>query len=179
MAYRLLKPDAKPEESLQFESVIPVGDAQVAHQETKTGYTVEARLSCDHIELKHLSTGLRGDIGILWGNEAGLVTERRAYLFNHSPAASIVSDTPNEAELDRPNGASGSASKCRRVIDGIDGIRHSEHQRVPVGLNFRTTRSIHEKNSDSPCCRVVVAFVAGQLRRNQEGRDGGLPAGAE
>ena len=62
---------------------------------------VEARLSCDHIELKHLSSGLRmrGDIGILWGNEAGLVTERRAYLFNHRPAASIVSDTPSEAEL--------------------------------------------------------------------------------
>jgi hypothetical protein len=32
-------------------------------------------------------------------NEAGLVTERRAYLFNPSPAANIVSDTPSEAEL--------------------------------------------------------------------------------
>lgn len=42
---------------------------------------------------------MRGDIGILWGNEAGLVTERRAYQFNRSPAASIVSDTPSEAEL--------------------------------------------------------------------------------
>lgn len=42
---------------------------------------------------------MRGDISILWSNEAGLVIERRAYLFNHSPAASIVSDTPSEAEL--------------------------------------------------------------------------------
>jgi len=42
---------------------------------------------------------LRGDIGVLWGNEAGLVTERRAYLFNRGPAASVVSDTPTEAEL--------------------------------------------------------------------------------
>ena len=32
-------------------------------------------------------------------NEAGVVTERRAYLFNHSPAANAVSDTPSEAEL--------------------------------------------------------------------------------
>ncbi len=110
MAYRPVKPDAKPEEALKFESpvkshtfasVLPVGDTQVAFQTTKTGYVVEARLSCDHIELKHLGSGLRlrGDIGILWGNEAGLVTERRAYLFNSSPAASIVSDTPCEAEL--------------------------------------------------------------------------------
>jgi len=53
---------------------------------------VEVRLSCDHIELKHLGSGLRirGDIGLLWGNEAGLVTERRAYLFNHSPTATIT-----------------------------------------------------------------------------------------
>ncbi|MBC7821461.1 MAG: hypothetical protein IAG10_31625, partial [Planctomycetaceae bacterium] len=76
MAYRPVKPDAKPEEALKFESpvkshtfasVMPVGDAQVAFKETKTGYTVEARLSCDHIELKHLGSGLRmrGDIGIL------------------------------------------------------------------------------------------------------------------
>ena len=110
MAYRPVKPDAKPEEALKFEStakshtfasVMPVGDAQVAFKETKTGYTVEVRLSCDHIELKHLGPGLRmrGDIGILWGNEAGLVTERRTYLFNRSPSASIVSDTPSEAEL--------------------------------------------------------------------------------
>ena len=35
----------------------------------------------------------------LQDNEASLVTERRAYFFNHSPAASIVRDTPNESEL--------------------------------------------------------------------------------
>ena len=110
MAYRPIKTDAKPEESLKFESplkshtfasVMPVGDTQVAVKETPTGYTIEVRLNCDHIELKYLGSGLRirGDIGLLWGNEAGLVTERRAYLFNHSPAANIVSDTPSEAEL--------------------------------------------------------------------------------
>ncbi len=110
MAYRPVKLDAKPDEALKFESpakshtfasVMPVGDSQVAFKETKTGYVVEVRLSCDHIELKHLGSGLRlrGDIGVLWGNEAGLITERRAYLFNRSPAASIVSDTPSEAEL--------------------------------------------------------------------------------
>jgi hypothetical protein len=84
-----------------FASVMPVGDTQVAVKESQTGYLIEVRLSCDHIELKHLGSGLRirGDIGLLWGNEAGLVTERRAYLFNHSPAANIVSDTPSEAEL--------------------------------------------------------------------------------
>ena len=32
-------------------------------------------------------------------NEASLVTERRTYLFNHSPAANIVIDTPSESEL--------------------------------------------------------------------------------
>ncbi len=110
MAYRPVKPDAKPEDALKFESpvkthtfasVMPVGDSQVAFKANVTGYTIEARLSCDHIDLKHLGPGLRirGDIGVLWGNEGGLATERRAYLFNHSPAANIVSDTPSEAEL--------------------------------------------------------------------------------
>lgn len=113
MAYRPIKPDAKPDEALKFESpvkshtfasVMPVGDAQVAFKATPTGYIVEARLSCDHIDLRQLGPGLRlrGDIGVLWGNEAGLVTERRTYLFNHSPSANIVSDTPSEAEL-HPN----------------------------------------------------------------------------
>ncbi len=110
MAYRPIKPDAKPDEALKFESpvkshtfasVMPANDSQVAFQTTKTGYLVEARLSCDHIDLRHLGPGLRlrCDIGILWGNEAGLVTERRTYLFNRSPSANIVSDTPSEAEL--------------------------------------------------------------------------------
>ncbi len=65
------------------------------------GYNIEVRLSCDHIELKHLGPGLRirGNIGVLWGNDGGLATERRSYLFNHSPIANIVADTPSEAEL--------------------------------------------------------------------------------
>ena len=110
MAYRPVKPDAKPEEAFKFESpvkshtfasVVPVSDSQIAFKVTPTGYTVEIRLSCDHIELKHLGPGLRirGDVGVLWGNDGGLATERRAYLFNQSPAANIVSDTPSEAEL--------------------------------------------------------------------------------
>jgi len=35
----------------------------------------------------------------LQDNEAGLVTKRRTYHFNHSPVANIVSDTPSESEL--------------------------------------------------------------------------------
>jgi sugar lactone lactonase YvrE len=110
IAYRPVKPEAKPEESMKFESpgklhtfasVAPIPDVLVAVMETKTGYVIEVRLHCDRIDLRDATNGLRlrGDIGLLWGNEAGLVTERRAYLFNHSPVASIVSDTPSEAEL--------------------------------------------------------------------------------
>lgn len=109
-AYRPVKAGAKPEESMKFESpvkahafasVVSIPDAQVASRSTKTGYVVEIRLNCDQIDLKHARTGLRlgGDVGVLWGNEAGLVTERRAYLFNRGPAAAVVSDTPTEAEL--------------------------------------------------------------------------------
>jgi len=109
-AYRPVKPEAKPEEAMKFESpgksrtfasVTPIPDVQVAVKETKTGYVIEVRLNCDRIDLKDAASGLRlrGDIGVLWGNEAGLVTERRAYLFNRGPAASVVSDTPTEAEL--------------------------------------------------------------------------------
>jgi len=110
IAYRPVKPEAKPEEAMKFESpgkshpfasVMPIPDVQVAVKETKTGYVIEVRVNCDRIDLKDAASGLRlrGDIGVLWGNEAGLVTERRVYLFNRGPAASVVSDTPTEAEL--------------------------------------------------------------------------------
>ena len=109
-AYRPVKPEAKPEEAMKFESpvkshafasVAAIPDVQVAVKETKTGYVVEVRLPCDRIDLRDARAGLRlrGDVGVLWGNEAGLVTERRAYLFNRGPAAAVVSDTPTEAEL--------------------------------------------------------------------------------
>jgi hypothetical protein len=110
VAYRFVKPEAKPDEAMKFESpvkshtfesVTQIPDVQVAATETKTGYVIEVRLNCDRIDLRDAANGLRlrGDIGVLWGNEAGLVTERRAYLFNRGPAASVVSDTPTEAEL--------------------------------------------------------------------------------
>jgi len=109
-AYRPVSPEAKPEEAfpfespvrrLRFDSVAPVPDTQVAARETKTGYVVEVRLPCERIDLRDAGRGLRvrGDLGVLWGNEAGLGTERRAYLFNRGPAAAVVSDTPTEAEL--------------------------------------------------------------------------------
>jgi RNA polymerase sigma factor (sigma-70 family) len=110
MAYRPVKADAKPTEAFKFESpvrslafasVVPVSDAEATFKPTATGYVVEIRLPCDSIGLRHAESGLRlrGDIGVLWGNEAGLVTERRAYLFNRGPGAGIVSDVPSEAEL--------------------------------------------------------------------------------
>jgi len=110
MAYRPVKAGAKPDEAMTFASpgkartfasVVPVSDVQVAFKPTKTGYVVEVRLACDQVGLQHARGGLRlrGDLGVLWGNEAGLVTERRAYLFNRGPAAAVVSDTPTEAEL--------------------------------------------------------------------------------
>jgi RNA polymerase sigma factor (sigma-70 family) len=110
MAYRPVKARAKPDEAMKFESpvkartfasVVPVQDAQVAFKTTRTGYVVEIRLPCDQIELRNARSGLRirGDVGVLWGNEAGLMTERRTYLFNRGPAGGVVSDTPTEAEL--------------------------------------------------------------------------------
>ena len=42
---------------------------------------------------------LLGDIGILLSNEGGVGVQTRAYLYDHSPAAGIVSDTPTEAEI--------------------------------------------------------------------------------
>lgn len=110
IAYRPVMPEAKPGESMKFESpvkshtfasVAQIPDVHVAVKETKTGYIIEVRLNCDRIDLRDAASGLRlrGDMGVLWGNEAGLVTERRAYLFNRGPAASVVSDTPTESEL--------------------------------------------------------------------------------
>ncbi|MFO0825118.1 MAG: hypothetical protein U0792_18685 [Gemmataceae bacterium] len=109
-AYRPIKPEAKADEAFTFESpvkkhmfqsVATLGDVRVGSKPTKTGYIVEVRLPCDRIDLRDCGPGLRlrGDIGLLWGNEAGLATERRAYLFNRGPAAAVVSDTPTEAEL--------------------------------------------------------------------------------
>jgi len=109
-AYRPVKPEAKADEAFAFESpvkkhtfqsVAVVPDVQVGVRPTKTGYVVEVRVPCDRIDLRDAAPGLRlrGDVGVLWGNEAGLTTERRAYLFNRGPAAAVVSDTPTEAEL--------------------------------------------------------------------------------
>jgi len=109
-AYRPLKPEAKMDETMTFtspvkshryESVTNVTGLQAAIKESKTGYVIEIRLDTAALDLRDAAAGLRlrADVGVLWGNEAGLVTERRAYLFNRGPAASVVSDTPTEAEL--------------------------------------------------------------------------------
>jgi hypothetical protein len=109
-AYRPVKPEAKADEAFAFESpvkkhafasVAAVPDVQVGVKATKTGYVVEVRLPCDRVDLRDCGSGLRlrGDVGVLWGNEAGLATERRAYLFDHGPAAAVVTDTPTEAAL--------------------------------------------------------------------------------
>ncbi|VTT97609.1 nhl repeat containing protein : NHL repeat containing protein OS=Rhodopirellula sallentina SM41 GN=RSSM_02734 PE=4 SV=1 [Gemmataceae bacterium] len=109
-AYRPVKPEAKPDEAFTFESpvkkhtfqsVAALPDVQVGVRATKAGYVVEVRLPCDRIDLRDCGPGLRvrGDVGVLWGNEAGLATERRASLFDRGPAAAVLSDTPTEAEL--------------------------------------------------------------------------------
>jgi len=109
-AYRPVRPEAKADEADTFESpvkrhtfqsVAAVPGVQVGVKPTKAGYVVEVQLPCDQVDLRDCGPGLRlrGDVGVLWGNEAGLATERRAYLFDRGPAAAVVSDAPTEAEL--------------------------------------------------------------------------------
>jgi hypothetical protein len=108
--YRPVKGDAKPEEAVEFESPVrkvkftsvqKLEESEVVFQRTENGYLCEARLHCDRIGLQHAVSGyrVRGDIGVLFSNEGGLATESRAYLFDRSPGASIVSDLPSEAEI--------------------------------------------------------------------------------
>jgi len=110
--YLPVKAEAKPEEAVTFESPVrSVGfasvktlssdAAQIVFTPTSTGYLCEARLRCDDIALKQAANGLRlrADIGVLFSNDGGEATQSRAYLFDHSPGASITADVPSEAEL--------------------------------------------------------------------------------
>ena len=105
-----MKADAKPEEAVTFESPVravkfasvkPLDDVKAVFTKTATGYICEAWLKCDSIALKHAASGLRlrGDLGILFSNDGGETTQSRAYLFDHSPGASITADVPSEAEI--------------------------------------------------------------------------------
>ena len=105
-----MKSDAKPEESVTFESPVravkfasvrQLGDAKAVFIKTATGYTAEVRLKCDSIALKNAASALhlRGDIGILFSNDGGEATQSRAYLTDHSPGAAVTADVPSEAEI--------------------------------------------------------------------------------
>lgn len=108
--YRPVKADAKPGESVTFESPVRsvkfasvrvLDDAKAVFTKTATGYTAEVRLKCDSIALKNAASGLRirGDIGVLFSNDGGEATQTRAYLSDHSPGASITADVPTESEI--------------------------------------------------------------------------------
>lgn len=112
VAMKLLpvKKNAKPAEGFIFESpvhkvpfasVSPLNNVEAKFVKTATGYICEAKLNCDAIALSHAASGLRlrGDIGVLFSNEGGESTQARAYLFDHSPGATITADVPSEAEL--------------------------------------------------------------------------------
>ena len=106
---RPVKKDAKPEDGVVYQS--PTGqrafawvkplDCRAVFQAAPGGYLVEAKLPCEAIGLGEAGPGARllGDIGVLLGNEGGMGVQARAYLYDQSPAAGIVSDTPSEAEI--------------------------------------------------------------------------------
>lgn len=110
MRYRPVKQDAKPDEAVTFESpvravkfasVMPLKEFEAVFTRTASGYICEAKLNCDAIALKHAATGLRlrADVGVIFSNEGGEGTQARAYLFDHSPGATITADVPSESEL--------------------------------------------------------------------------------
>lgn len=90
-----------PVRKVTFDDVYEIPDAKVVFKPTDQGYLCEAFIPLAQLDLAKATAGLRvrGDLGVLWGNDAGRITERRLYLFNRSPDSTVTADLPTEAAL--------------------------------------------------------------------------------
>jgi len=101
---------AKPKDAVTYQSPTgkrtlasakPLNNPTAVFRRTATGYVLEAKLPCDRIGLGAAGPGAKilGDVGVIFSTAGGLGVQSRAYLHDHSPGATIVSDTPSESDI--------------------------------------------------------------------------------
>ena len=89
---------SSPVRKVFFDSVATLDDAPMVFQAVEGGYVCEGSVRFDALGVRYTpNLRLRGDLGILFSNDGGILTERHTCLFN--PKANAVSDIPTEAEL--------------------------------------------------------------------------------
>ncbi len=105
--YRQMMKGADPDFRVEFKSpvraiwmdfVAPLDDIKIVFGLREGGYFCVAQVPFDKISVNY-SPGLKVlfDMGVLSSNDGGILTERRAYLYNKK--ANVVMDVPTEAEL--------------------------------------------------------------------------------
>lgn len=105
--YRQVWPDADPDFRVEFKSpvrsvwmdfVSQMDGIEIVFGTVEGGYSCVAKVPFDQIGIKYVpGLKMRFDLGVLSSNDGGILTERRAYLFNQK--ANVVMDVPTEAEL--------------------------------------------------------------------------------
>jgi len=89
---------SSPVRKVYFDSVGTLSDSPMAFRAAEGGYVCETSVPLAKLGVTYKpGLRLRGDVGILFSNEGGLLTEQRVYLFNRK--GNVVADTPTEAEL--------------------------------------------------------------------------------
>lgn len=105
--YRQVHPGGDPDFKVEFKSpvrsvwmdlVSQMDGIEIVFGTVEGGYSCVAKVPFDQIGVKY-APGLKMifDLGVLSSNDGGILTERRAYLYNQK--ANVVMDVPTEAEL--------------------------------------------------------------------------------
>jgi len=105
--YRQMMKGSDPDFQVEFKSpvrtimmdfVAPMEGLDIAFKLMDGGYSCVVKIPFEKMGIQYQSgTKILFDLGVLSSNDGGIVTERRAYLFNKK--ANVVMDVPTEAEL--------------------------------------------------------------------------------
>jgi hypothetical protein len=91
-------PFSSPARSIYFDRVTQPGDVQMATAGFDRGYLVEARVPWKRLGVTPAAgLTLRGDLGLLFADHGGTITNARHYWSNQ--ATGLVNDVPGEADL--------------------------------------------------------------------------------
>ena len=91
-------PFSSPWRTMHFDRVTRVDDVTVATAPTNGGYAVEASVPWSRLGVTpKAGLVLKGDVGVLMGDQGGTITVARHYWSNQ--ATNLVNDVPGEAEL--------------------------------------------------------------------------------
>lgn len=106
--YRAVVPDTKapvefrsPARVVKIDRVEKLADAEIKVTRDVTGYTLEAAVPLASLGLAPTAAELRGDIGVILSDAAGVRTNQRSYF--HNKKTNVVMDIPDESMFDVGN----------------------------------------------------------------------------